>query len=332
MVKQMYHEEKQRCRQRMNTLGANGTPFLFAIDFLIKKPIIIPLQEIDRGQLLYNFDGRTNASHSSAATELKPLVFEKFPVDFATYQRSFNTVMHHLKAGNSFLVNLTLPTPIAINRSLVEVFYQSKARYKLWYKDQFVVFSPESFIKIRGREISSYPMKGTIDSSIPNAQEKLLSDPKEMAEHVTIVDLIRNDMSYFASDVQVKRFRYVEEVETYRGKLLQVSSEICGQLAENYREQLGDILMSMLPAGSISGAPKPKTLEIIREAEGYERGHYSGVMGIFDGQNVDSAVMIRFIEKQGRQYVYKSGGGITARSRAETEYQELIDKVYVPFA
>lgn len=328
----MKSEAKHEYAQRMNVLGASRMPFLFIIDFLIHKPVLIPLQEIDNTQLLYDFHGVNNFPKPTSLTKLPPLVFEKFPVDFATYKRSFDTVMYHLKVGNSFLVNLTLPTPIAINRSLKDIFYQSKAHYKLWIKDQFVVFTPESFIKIKDREISSYPMKGTIDSSIPDAKEKLLADPKEMAEHVTIVDLIRNDMSYFASDVQVRRFRYVEEVETYRGKLLQVSSEICGQLAENYHEQLGDILMSLLPAGSISGAPKPKTLEIIREAEGYERGYYSGVMGIFDGQNVDSAVMIRYIEKRGRQLIYKSGGGITARSQAETEYQELIDKVYVPFA
>ncbi|MEK6476539.1 aminodeoxychorismate synthase component I [Catalinimonas sp. 4WD22] len=332
MIKQMYQEEKQGCKRQMNILGASGTPFLFVIDFLVREPVIIPLHEIDSTQLLYDFQGFNNIPKAAYAANLQPLVFEKFPVDFATYKRSFDTVMHHLKAGNSFLVNLTLPTPIAINRSLKDIFYQSKATYKLWYQDEFVVFSPEPFVKIRGREIFSYPMKGTIDSSLPKAEERLLSDPKEMAEHVTIVDLIRNDLSYFASDVQVKCFRFVEEVQTYKGKLLQVSSEISGQLAENYHEQLGDILMSMLPAGSISGAPKPKTLEIIREAEGYERGYYTGVMGIFDGQNLDSAVMIRYIEKQGRQLIYKSGGGITARSQAETEYQELIDKVYVPFA
>jgi para-aminobenzoate synthetase component I len=325
-------EIRQVCRQQMNRLGSYHTPFLFIIDFLIEKPVILPLSEIDSKHLLYDFHGFTNTPEKPLISHPTPLVFEKFPVDFSAYQRAFDTVMHHLQEGNSFLVNLTMPTPIAINCSLQDIFYQSKANYKLWYQDEFVVFSPESFVRIRDRKITSYPMKGTIDSSLPQAEEKLLSDPKEMAEHVTIVDLIRNDLSHFANDVQMNRFRFVEEVQTHRGKLLQVSSEISGQLAPDYHAQLGDILMSMLPAGSISGAPKLKTLEIIREAEAYERGYYTGVMGIFDGQNLDSAVMIRYIEKQGRQYVYKSGGGITARSRVENEYQELIDKVYVPFA
>ena len=86
----------------------------------------------------------------------------------------------------------------------------------------------------------------------------------------------------------------------------------------------------MLPAGSISGAPKKKTLEIIEEAEGYDRGFFTGVFGYFDGRNLDSAVMIRFIERQGDQLVFKSGGGVTSFSECKQEYVELIDKVYVP--
>jgi para-aminobenzoate synthetase component 1 len=109
-----------------------------------------------------------------------------------------------------------------------------------------------------------------------------------------------------------------------------VSSKITGNLPENYAAKIGDILFSMLPAGSISGAPKKKTVEIIREAENYDRGFYTGIFGFFDGKNLDSCVLIRFIENQNDRLVYKSGGGITFMSRAETEYQEMLKKVYVP--
>jgi para-aminobenzoate synthetase component 1 len=101
-------------------------------------------------------------------------------------------------------------------------------------------------------------------------------------------------------------------------------------LPENYASKIGDILFSMLPAGSVSGAPKKKTVEIIREAENYEREYYTGIFGIFDGKNLDSCVLIRFIENQNGRLVYKSGGGITFMSRAETEYEEMLEKVYVP--
>jgi para-aminobenzoate synthetase component 1 len=103
-------------------------------------------------------------------------------------------------------------------------------------------------------------------------------------------------------------------------------------LPKNYAEKLGDIVFSMLPAGSISGAPKKKTVEIIRAAENYERGYYTGVFGYFDGKNLDSCVIIRYIENQNGQLVYKSGGGITFMSEAEKEYEEMLNKVYVPIA
>ena len=86
----------------------------------------------------------------------------------------------------------------------------------------------------------------------------------------------------------------------------------------------------MLPAGSVSGAPKPETLRIIREAEGGERGYYTGIMGYYNGHEFDSGVLIRYIENSDGKLVYRSGGGITFMSEPEKEYQELIDKVYVP--
>ena len=175
-------------------------------------------------------------------------------------------------------------------------------------------------------------MKGTIDADLPGARDLLLNDEKEMAEHVTIVDLIRNDLSIHAHHVRVEKFRYIDTLVTNRKKLLQVSSVIPVQLPDNYRSKLGEIIFSMLPAGSVSGAPKEETLRIIRASEGSPRGYYTDIMGYFDGQDFDSAVMIRFIEQQGGRMIYRSGGGITFMSDPAKEYQELIDKVYVPFA
>lgn len=157
-----------------------------------------------------------------------------------------------------------------------------------------------------------------------------MNDGKEAAEHATIVDLIRNDLSIVASHVRVERYRYIDVLQTNRGPILQTSSEICGELPEDYKRQLGDILFSMLPAGSITGAPKKKTMQIIREAEGYERGFYTGITGYFDGDNMDSAVMIRFVEQEADGMYFKSGGGITFKSDARNEYEEMKQKIYVP--
>jgi len=88
--------------------------------------------------------------------------------------------------------------------------------------------------------------------------------------------------------------------------------------------------VGLLPAGSVSGAPKAKTLEIIKSVEQRNRGYYTGVFEIFDGNSLDSGVMIRYIEKEHERYFYHSGGGITTQSDVSSEYQEAIDKVYVP--
>lgn len=173
-------------------------------------------------------------------------------------------------------------------------------------------------------------MKGTIDADIPSADEVILADEKEKAEHITIVDLIRNDLSLVAEHVHVSKFRYIDKIKTSNKDLLQVSSEITGTLPDDWSSRLGDVLVSLLPAGSISGAPKKKTVEIIAAAEQEKRGYYTGVFGYFDGQSLDSGVMIRFIERDNNQLYYRSGGGITTQSDAKTEYQEAIDKVYVP--
>ena len=235
-----------------------------------------------------------------------------------------------IHAGNSYLVNLTAPTPVETDLTLLEIFQRSEARYKLWVKNHFVVFSPEIFVRICEGQISSYPMKGTIDARIPQAEQIILQDEKEAAEHATIVDLIRNDLSQIATHVHVARYRYIDRLETHHGPLLQVSSEVTGTLPATWQSCVGDLLFTLLPAGSITGAPKPKTLEIIAKAEGYERGFYTGVMGIYDGKQLDSAVMIRFMEQQGERMLFKSGGGITAKSDCHKEYEELIQKIYVP--
>jgi para-aminobenzoate synthetase component I len=88
----------------------------------------------------------------------------------------------------------------------------------------------------------------------------------------------------------------------------------------------------LLPAGSISGAPKPKTIEIIKEVEKEKRGYYTGVFGYFDGKNLDSGVVIRYIEQNQDERFYRSGGGITSQSNALDEYNEVIQKIYVPVA
>jgi para-aminobenzoate synthetase component 1 len=257
----------------------------------------------------------------------KTLDIIKHPITFEAYQQKFNYVKNEILYGNSFLINLTSSTKIETNLSLDQIAYNAQSKYVCYLKDQFVSFSPETFIKINNGKIKTFPMKGTIDDNIPNAKQLILADLKEVAEHATIVDLLRNDLSKVSKKVSVTKYRYYEKIKTQQGVIGQVSSEIEGTLPNNYNEIIGDIIFDLLPAGSVSGAPKNKTKEIISKAELAERGYYTGVAGYFDGTNLDSCVLIRYLQANN---FYRSGGGITALSNAEKEYAEMINKVYVP--
>lgn len=313
---------------RMNNLGENRIPFLFIIDFDFGSPEIFPISEIDKELILYKTE---NYSNQDIFEKEKPkFTFEKMPFDFNFYKNAFEYVKENILNGNSYLLNLTFPTEIKTNLTLKDIFNSSNAKYKLYFEDKFVCFSPEIFVKIIENKIFSYPMKGTIDANIPNALQIILDDEKEFAEHNTIVDLIRNDLSIVSKNVGVTKFRYADYLKTNDKQLIQISSEICGELNTDWHGKIGDIIAKLLPAGSVTGAPKKKTVEIIKEAEKYDRGFYTGIFGIYDGQNLESAVMIRFIEKNGDRFFFKSGGGITAMSDLISEYSELVDKVYVP--
>lgn len=316
--------------EQMNTLARKHTPFLFMVDFEMQQPEIFPLASLSPDEVLYDVNGITNVTRTIANKNSLDLRLQKFPISSDAYRRKFEQVYDHLHYGDSYLTNLTLKTEILVPATLLELFCISRARYKLWYRDRFLVFSPEIFVQINDGVIRSFPMKGTIDARLENADELIINDQKELAEHVTIVDLIRNDLSTVADGVEVERFRYLEKITAHDRELYQVSSSIRGTVAAPYTDRLGDLLVALLPAGSVSGAPKKKTAEIIANAEGEPRGYYSGVFGIFDGRTLDSGVMIRFIEHSDGRYYYRSGGGITTRSEMIKEYQEAIDKIYVP--
>jgi para-aminobenzoate synthetase component 1 len=314
----------------INSMASLRTPFFFAFDFDGHDAFALPLSQIDPEHFLFNIAGITNATNASKNIT-RHIRFEHKVLDQKVYRTAFDKVMYHLQRGDSYLLNLTFPVEINTNLGAREIFQRSNAPYKLWLRDRFVVFSPESFITISNNQIHTFPMKGTISAHQPDAERLLLSNSKELAEHYTIVDLMRNDLSMVATKVRVERFRYVDAIQTLNGKLLQTSSHITGILPNDWHCHLGSLLIKLLPAGSVSGAPKKRTTEIIREAEMGNRGFYTGVMGLFDGRNLYSAVMIRFIEQKGNQMLFRAGGGITVNSNWLDEYNELLQKIVLPF-
>ncbi len=321
-------DEMREFVEKANEYGGNKLPFFFVVDFEMLKPRIIPLEKTAENGIYYKLEGKTN--YLEFDPDNTPLIFSKTPVARKIYEKAFDYVMQNLNYGNTYLVNLTFPSKIKTNLTLKQIFERSQAKFKIYAENEFVCFSPEIFVKIKNDLIYSYPMKGTISADLSDALNVIMSDIKEKAEHNTIVDLIRNDISIVASEVVVTKFRYPDYIRTNSKNLIQISSEIQGKLPTSWHSSIGDILASLLPAGSVSGAPKIKTLEIISAAEASPRGYYTGVAGIFDGENLNCYVLIRFIENQKGELYFRSGGGITAMSDSESEYNELIDKIYVP--
>lgn len=311
----MYHQ--------FNEWVASGTPTFFYTDFTGDRLLAFPLDQLRSCDIEFSFHQPKEPSNSPHT----PL---KFPIKKKGYASKFERIQEEIRAGNTYLLNLTQPTPIESPYTLKEIYTMAHAPYKLRVGNEFVCFSPEPFITIEKDFIHAYPMKGTIDAEIPDAVETILNDPKELAEHTMIVDLLRNDLGIVARDIRVEKFRYITTINAGNKQLHQVSSHISGKLNPGWKNNAADLLKNLLPAGSISGTPKKKTVEIIQECEGYTRGYFTGVFGYFDGESFYSAVAIRFIENSDGKLIYKSGGGITAESRMEKEYQEMIDKIYIP--
>jgi len=314
--------------QKMDELSERKEPFFFLINFLMDEFRIFTKNEIDNKALFIDFPLVTNIDYEQEA--LGDFSWKTFPETLEEYQKGFEIVQENLRKGNSYLTNYTTKTEIETNLTLEHIFRFSKAKYKVMIPDEFVFFSPETFVEIIDNKIFTHPMKGTIDAEIEDAENILKKDPKEKAEHYTVVDLLRNDLSMVADNVQVNEFQRIDYIKTKQNNLLAMSSEIEGEIKSEYQNKIGTILKKLLPAGSILGAPKPKTLEIILEAEQYERGFYTGIAGYFDGKTLDSCVMIRFIEKENDKLFFKSGGGITHQSDLISEYEEMKNKIYVP--
>jgi para-aminobenzoate synthetase component 1 len=328
---QEYKHNMTTWAARLNELGAAKEPCFFLVDFEQTAPRVWTAEEDTNDQPRFSF--RDYPDPGPPPTGMLPPKLSPDYLSESTFRKAFEVVQAGLQRGDSFLTNLTFPTPVELSCTLEDIYWQSEAKYRILWPDNFVCFSPETFITINNKGyIESRPMKGTaLDTE--KTRDDLLKSRKEIAEHATIVDLIRNDLSQVAKQVQVTDYRYFHKIATSHQGLLQTSSKIGGQLPNEWKGELGDILSTLLPAGSVSGAPKPATLDIIRRAEGQKRGYYCGIGGYFDGASLDTCVLIRFIEKKtDGSHFFRSGGGITARSEWTQEFAELKAKVRIPLA
>jgi anthranilate synthase component 1 len=226
------------------------------------------------------------------------------------------------------LARRTDASPFAIYRALRSI-NPSPYMYHLHLGDFHIVgTSPELLVRVEDGMVSNHPIAGTRPRSEDNGKDRALEedlkqDEKELAEHLMLVDLARNDVGRISEPGTVEVTQFMD-VERY-SHVMHLVSHVQGKLRRDYTQF--DAMRACFPAGTVSGAPKIRAMEIIAELEPDRRGPYAGAVGYFDfSGNMDTAIAIRTIViKNGTAYV-QAGGGIVADSVPEAEYQESLNK------
>jgi anthranilate synthase component 1 len=248
----------------------------------------------------------------------------------AEHERRVEVAKEHIRRGDIFQVVLsqravreTNVSALAVYRALRRI-NPSPYLFLLELDGMALVgSSPETHVKAEGSRASLNPIAGTTARGDGDA-ERLLTSEKDRAEHVMLVDLGRNDLSRVCVPGTVKVERFLEP-ERF-SHVTHLVSEVAGQLADGVTPF--DLLRATFPAGTVSGAPKIRAMQIISDLEGYRRGTYAGVVGYHvPGVALDTCIAIRTVRLQdGRAYL-QAGGGIVADSNPTDEHQECLNKL-----
>jgi anthranilate synthase component 1 len=246
------------------------------------------------------------------------------------YEKGVRRVIEHIRAGDAFQIVLsqraerpTPASPISVYRTLRRI-NPSPYNFLLELGDLALVgSSPETLVKLEGRRASVNPIAGTVPRG-PDDAERLLASEKDRAEHVMLVDLGRNDLSRVctAGTVEVERFLEVERFS----HVTHLVSEVAGELREGVAPF--ELLRACFPAGTVSGAPKVRAMQIISELEQYRRGPYAGAVGyrLPDG-SMDTCIAIRTIVMRDGVAHMQAGAGIVADSTPQGEHEECLRKL-----
>ena len=242
--------------------------------------------------------------------------------------------IHHCHIGDVFQVVLSRNFKIPFQGDEFQVYRALRSVNPspyLFYFDygDFKIFgsSPEAQIILKNGKAEIHPIAGTFkrtgdDKADKELAEKLLKDPKEDSEHVMLVDLARNDLSRSCDNVRVETYKEVQ----YYSHVIHLVSKVVGDLKED--ASFMDIVAETFPAGTLSGAPKIRAMEIIHENEKTPRGFYGGAVGFMDFKgNFNHAIMIRSFKSQGNQLKFQAGAGVVSQSKPENELQEVFNKI-----
>ena len=262
-------------------------------------------------------------------SEFKPL-FDK-----TTFCHMVERAKQYIREGDIFQVVLSNRLEAEFEGSLLDTYRVLRtlnpSPYMFYFSSDAIEIagaSPETLVKLKDGELHTFPLAGTRPRGLTQEEDErlmqeLLADEKERAEHNMLVDLGRNDLgriSRFGS-VTVEKYMSIEKYS----HVMHIGSTVRGELREGLTAV--DAIDSVLPAGTLSGAPKLRACEIINELEQNKRGIYGGAIGYLDFTgNLDTCISIRLAFKKNGKVFVRSGAGIVADSVPETEYQECINK------
>ena len=282
-----------------------------------------------------HFDEIARLGTKSGSSETLSFSQPKVNITKEYFEHAVEKAKEYVRQGDIFQVVLSKRYDFRVQGDLI-AFYRSlrainPSPYMYFFKSgdrQIVGSSPEMLVRVENRTVETFPIAGTrpvADSPAENKRlaQDLLSDPKERAEHVMLVDLARNDVGKIAAygSVRVPEFMQVHKYSHVQ----HIVSRVMGNLREGCQSY--DALKAVFPAGTVSGAPKPRAMEIIEELELARRGPYAGAVGYFSyNGNADFAITIRTLFADKEEAHIQAGAGIVADSVPEREWLETENK------
>ena len=265
-------------------------------------------------------------------------IYSEAELTYEQYKDAIIKIKEHISKGNTYEVNYTYPYKVYTNADSLTLYNYLLQKQTTEYNtyianewEELLSFSPELFFKLDGNKILTKPMKGTVARGITDEEDEknyhfLKNDIKNQAENVMIVDLLRNDLSKIAQTgtVKVDKLFEIEKHPT----VYQMTSEISAELEEG--TTLFDIFNAIFPCGSITGAPKISTMDIIEELEYFQRGIYCGAVGFISKEECIFSVPIRILQKNRlndkKYYRYFVGGAVIWDSNIDEEWEETVTK------
>ena len=276
---------------------------------------------------------------SGAQADFRPLVLEEefHPgVDKEDYCKLVEKAKEYIYEGDIFQVVLSNPLTAKAKGSLFDTYRvlrtSNPSPYMFYFSSDDIEVagaSPETLAKLENGQVCTFPLAGTRKRGVTEEEDQelekeLLADEKELAEHNMLVDLGRNDVGKISQPGTVKVDKYME-IQRY-SHVMHIVSQVEGR--KKGESHPLDLVASFLPAGTLSGAPKIRAMEIIDELESVRRGLYGGATGYIDfGGDMDFCITIRTMVKKGNEVYLQAGAGIVADSVPENEYYECCNKV-----